>query len=169
LEYVRTVLNKYQDPMAAVRDGYLSTVACIDYPTAHQEGMGHDTTMDYKPGGMGIHFLNLGAIAPTLDSLKPQVLIYEPVGDHLQLAGAEWFVPKQLAPQGPPTIFGQRLAGPMEGHEPIMPAQMYHYDLHVWLWKDNPNGLFSPTNSALKCPDAPYTVRATAPKMAPAQ
>jgi hypothetical protein len=33
-----------------------------------------------------------------------------------------------------------------------------HYDLHVWLWKHNPNGLFASTNSAVKCAKgAPYT------------
>ena len=25
-----------------------------------------------------------------------------------------------------------------------MPAQLRHWDLHVWLWKDNPNGMFEP-------------------------
>ena len=30
----------------------------------------------------------------------------------------------------------------MEGHEPLMPHGMHHYDLHVWLWKENPAGLF---------------------------
>ena len=57
-------------------------------------------------------------------------------------------------------IFGQTLSGPMPGHEPIMPAALSHYDLHVWLWKDNPRGLFTSTNSAVKCdPAAPYTHR----------
>ena len=32
LTAVRAALDKYQDPIAAVRDGYLSTVGCIDYP-----------------------------------------------------------------------------------------------------------------------------------------
>jgi hypothetical protein len=34
-------------------------------------------------------------------------------------------------------------SGPMEGHEPLMPPGLHHYDLHVWLWKDNPEGIFS--------------------------
>ena len=93
------------------------------------------------------------------DPAKPQVLIYEPVGNKLVLAGAEWFVPVQVAGGVAPTIFGQTLAGPMDGHEPIMPASLRHYDLHVWLWKDNPRGVFTSTNAALKCaPGAPYTV-----------
>ena len=40
----------------------------------------------------------------------------------------------------------------MEGHQPLMPAGMHHYDLHVWLWKTNADGVFSPTNPAVKCP-----------------
>jgi hypothetical protein len=27
-----------------------------------------------------------------------------------------------------------------------------HYDLHVWVWEDNPLGLFAPVNSNLACP-----------------
>ncbi len=37
-----------------------------------------------------------------------------------------------------------------------MPAGLHHWDLHVWLWKDNPNGMFSSTNSAVKCPKTGY-------------
>src|SRR5262245_59014242 len=85
----RAALDKYRDPMQAVRDGYFSTVACIDF---RPDADGHDH-MNYKPGAMGVHFLNPSTIGPTLDSLKPQVLMYEPVGDKLVLVGAEWFVP----------------------------------------------------------------------------
>ncbi len=52
--------------------------------------------MDYKPGAMGVHFINMALIRPKLDSTKPQVLLYEPVGDKLVLTGAEWFVPTDV-------------------------------------------------------------------------
>ena len=148
----RAALDKYKDPMQAIRDGYFSTVACIEFRPA--PGGGHDH-MDYKAGAMGVHFLNAANIGPTLDSLKPQVLMYEPQGDKLVLAGAEWFVPVAVS-RTPPKIFGQTLMGPMEGHDPIMPAGLHHWDLHVWLWKDNPNGVFSPTNASVKCPRSGY-------------
>jgi hypothetical protein len=154
LQAARTALAKYADPFAAVRDGYFSTLACMDFPTGIKDG-----SVDYPPGAMGVHLLNPANIGPKLDPTKPQVLIYEPVGDKLVLAGAEWFVPVQAAGGVVPTIFGQTLAGPMDGHEPIMPASLRHYDLHVWLWKDNPRGIFTSTNSALKCaPGAAYTM-----------
>jgi hypothetical protein len=156
LAATRAALDKYKDPMQAVRDGYFSTVACIEFraPSSSGGGSRHDH-MEYKPGAMGVHFLNPATIGPTLDSLKPQVLMYEPVGDKLVLVGAEWFVPVAVS-KTPPTIFGETLQGPMEGHDPIMPAGLHHWDLHVWLWKNNPNGVFSPTNPSVKCPRSGY-------------
>lgn len=153
LAATRAALDKYKDPIAAVHDGYFSTLGCIEYST----GGGHGA-MEYKRGGMGVHFLNPAYIGPTLDSLKPQVLIYEPVGGgrKLRLVAAEWFVPTQVSKDAP-VIFGQTLQGPMEGHEPVLPVQLHHWDLHVWLWKANPNGVFSPTHPGVACAKSGYS------------
>ena len=159
LEKARAALDKYRDPVLAVHDGYFSTVGCIEYPEGGREG-----TMQYVPGGMGVHFLNLQLIGPAMAPAKPQVLIYEPDGNKLRLVAAEWFVPVDASAPSPPTIFGKQLEGPMEGHHPLMPAGLHHYDLHVWLWKDNPAGIFSPTNPALKCPKGAYSFAEPAPK-----
>jgi len=156
----RAALDKYQDPLVAIRDGYLSTLGCVDFPKGGS-GMGE---MAYKPGAMGIHFVNMGLIGPKLDSLKPQVLMYEPMGDRLQLVAAGWFVPTAVSPEAP-TIFGTKLDGPMEGHAPILPAELHHWDLHVWLWKANPNGLMHSTNPTVKCPPGPYSFHEMATKM----
>lgn len=153
VQSARAALAKYSDPFAAVRDGYFSTLACIDFPKGATDG-----DVVYPPGAMGVHFINMGNIGPKLDPAKPQVLIYEPVKDKLRLVAAEWFVPVEAAGGVRPEILGQKLLGPMDGHEPIMPAALRHYDLHVWLWKDNPRGMFTSTNSAVKCPKAAYTV-----------
>jgi hypothetical protein len=71
-------LEKYNDPLVAVRDGFFSTVACIDFPHGGQDG-----PVTYKPGAMGVHLLNTANIGPQLVPAKPQVLIYEPVGGKL--------------------------------------------------------------------------------------
>ena len=160
LQSVRASLEKYNDPIVAVHDGFLSTLGCVEYPKGATEG-----SMNYAPGGMGVHFINMGNIGPTLDPAKPQVLIYEPVGDKLRLVAAEWFMPAQLAGATRPSIFGKELQGPMEGHKPLMPAEVHHYDLHVWLWKTNPEGVYSPTNPAVKCPKAAYSFAEDAPKI----
>src|SRR6478735_8050419 len=59
---VKAALEKYQDPIAALRDGYLSTVGCIDFPKGATDG-----PITYPPGAMGVHFLNMGNVGPTLD------------------------------------------------------------------------------------------------------
>lgn len=159
LAAVRTALDRFQDPYAALREGYFSTLGCLEFPGGGAEGQ-----MAYRPGAMGVHFLNPGYIGPTLDPLKPQVLLYEWADEALRLTGAEWFAPVAVAPEAP-TIFDRPLEGPMEGHEPILPAELHHWDLHVWLWKENPNGLFHPTNSAVTCPEGPYTIQDHAPTM----
>lgn len=154
LASAKAALSRYSDPLVAVRDGYLSTLACIDFPKGAADG-----PVVYPPGAMGIHFINMANVGPKLDPTKPQVLIYEQVGNKLKLTAAEWFMPVAVAGGVAPTIFGQTLNGPMDGHEPIMPASLKHYDLHVWFWKNNPKGMFTSTNSAVKCASGgTYTV-----------
>jgi hypothetical protein len=150
-EAVRADLDRFKDPIVAIREGYFSSVGCIDFPTGVTEG-----GLSYKPGAMGVHFINMGYIAPVLDPKKPQVLLYEWQGDRLVLTAAEWFMPLQLSKTAP-TVLGQTLEGPMEGHPPILPQELHHWDLHVWLWKENPNGLMHSTNPAVKCAPGPYT------------
>lgn len=159
LDRVRVALDRYRDPIVAIHDGYFSTLACVEFPTAGVAG-----EVPYKAGGMGVHFLNVGLIGPTLDSLRPQVLLYEPIGDTLHLVAAEWFVPT-AANHNRPQLFGHAFDGPMEGHHPIQPRALHHWDLHVWLWKTNPAGMFSPTNPALKCPNKPYSFQDKVPML----
>jgi len=160
-EQLRAALDKYQDPIVAVHDGYLSTVGCVAFPKGGSEG-----TMPYAPGGMGVHFLNMQLIGAPIDPGRPQVLIYQPEGDSLRLIAAEWFVPVQAAGDQRPRVFGRELDGPMVGHEPLMPAGLHHYDLHVWLWQENPLGMFAPTNPTVTCPTVGYSFAEAAPKMA---
>jgi hypothetical protein len=39
----------------------------------------------------------------------------------------------------------------MEGHEPLIPKEFHHYDMHAWIFKDNPLGMFAPTNPKVSC------------------
>lgn len=160
LDSVRASLAKYEDPVQAVHDGYLSTVGCIAFPNSGSMG-----DMSYRPGAMGVHFLNPGLISATPDPTKPNVLIYEPNGNKLRLVAAEWFVPLATGVKERPTLFGHPFDGPMEGHHPIMPASMTHYDLHVWLFKKNPYGMFVSTNPNVKCGKYAYTTNEGPPKM----
>ncbi|HSM40790.1 MAG TPA: hypothetical protein VK862_08555 [Afifellaceae bacterium] len=151
IDTIRKALSKYEDPYVAVRDLYLSTVGCVHYDGTKMEGH-----MVYPEGAMGIHFVNVTVKGPP-DPMKPNVLLYEPVNGKLKLVGAEWLVPASTTNERP-SLFGQPFQGPMEGHEPLIPQTFHHYDLHVWLFKDNPLGMFSPTNPNVKCDGAEYPI-----------
>lgn len=151
LEKVRSALEKYQDAVVAIHDGYHSTLGCVEY----------------AEGGMGIHFLNLRLIGPVPDPMRPRILSYEPVGNQVRLVGAEWFIPLATGVKERPHLFGQPFEGPMEGHEPLQPAGLHHYDLHVWLFKPNPAGMFSHVNPAVKCKDVGYSFMLQPPKSVP--
>jgi hypothetical protein len=140
LEHARDALAKYKSPVTAVREGYFSTLGCVHY----------------KEGAMGVHFLNPALISPKVDPDKPQILVYEPNGDQLELVAAEWFVPLATGVEARPTLFGRPFDGPMAGHEPLMPDALHHYDLHVWLFKDNPAGMFATTNPNVSCANYAY-------------
>jgi len=161
LDAIREALVKYKDPYVAVRDLYLSTVGCV-----HYDGMKMPGHMEYPKGGMGIHFVNLTIQGP-LDPKRPNVLIYEPADGKLQLVAAEWLVPVTVAKERP-VLFGHPFQGPMEGHEPLIPQGYVHYDLHAWLFKDNPNGMFSPTNPDVSCDDAQFSLMEMPTKLVPA-
>jgi hypothetical protein len=160
LAALRTALKKYEDPYVAVHDGYFSSVGCIVI-----EKPGAPGHVPYKPGGMGIHFLNMSLVGPVPDPNKPPVLLYEPVGDKLRLTGAEWFVPLATGVKERPKLWGHPFDGPMMGHPPLLPMELTHYDLHVWLYKKNPLGIFAPTNPDVKCAGHPYRLVEEAPML----
>ncbi len=139
---LKAKMERYKDPYNAVHDGYFSTVGCVQYPD----------------GGMGVHFFNPALVGPTPDPMNPQVLMYEPGGDSLRLAGVEWLIPVATGVQGRPQVFGQPFEGPMEGHEPLLPKELVHYDLHLWLFKENPLGLFHHSNSDIDCRNSPFSI-----------
>ena len=151
LDAMRKALAKYEDPYVAVRDLYLSTVGCVHYDGTKMEGH-----MYYPKGAMGVHFVNLTIKGPP-DPMKPNVLVYEPDHGKLKLVGAEWLVPLAAVKERP-TLLGEPFMGPMEGHEPLIPKEFHHYDLHAWLFKDNPLGMFSPTNPDVSCDGADFSL-----------
>jgi len=140
LAEVRQATAKYHDVNVAIADGYMPTTSCVASPA----------------GGMGFHYVN-----PTLarDSninlTTPEILLYASVGGELKLVGVEYLfgigrpdapIPDPAPPS--PILFGRTFNGPMLGHEPGMPP---HYDLHVWVWQANPEGIFTQFNPNVSC------------------
>jgi hypothetical protein len=154
LAKTKKALDKYQSVDAAKADGYAPASPCESTPiNPDQTSFG---------GAMGIHYVN-GAILASgnLDPAKPPILVYLPTaGGALELVAAEYFKPDAdqnlQTDDDRPSLFGRAFDGPMEGHNPPgTPAGQgmpRHYDLHVWLWKHNPSGIFAPYNPAVSCP-----------------
>jgi hypothetical protein len=139
LAQVRQATAKYHEVGNALAGGYLPTEHCVAVPGV---------------GGMGYHYVNPGLVGdPSVDPLKPEVLLYAPKNNGgLKLVGVEYLVvdaDQDLSTDGDrPNLLGVAFNGPMEGHEPGMPV---HYDLHAWIWKANPNGVFADFNPLVRC------------------
>jgi hypothetical protein len=161
IEALRKAMEKYKDWKVAVRDLYLSTQGCVHY--SGEKMPGH---MEYPMGAMGVHFVNV-TVGGAPDPMKPNVLIYEPVGKKLELVAVEWLVPLKADTKERPSLFGQPFMGPMEGHEPLIPKQFVHYDLHAWLFKHNPLGMFAPTNPNVSCKSSDFSLLEKPTKMMP--
>ena len=117
-------------------------------------------------GNMGYHLVNLslrGSAAnpaagdAVIDPMRPEMLLYEKRPDaEMHLVGVEYIVFKAAwervygAGAAAPQVFGQPLilgSHPFPGGTGSIP----HYELHVWLWTNNPLGMFAPWNPTVSC------------------
>jgi hypothetical protein len=104
-------------------------------------------------GAMGIHYIN-GALVGDgeIDAAHPEALIYEPVGDRRRLVGVEYIVDaaRWLANHNntPPMLEGQAFQFVGSPNRYGIPA---FFELHVWAWRDNPNGAFVDWNNKVSC------------------
>lgn len=126
----------FQDVAVAEAAGWastLETLGCFEQPGT---------------GGMGVHWLNESLLDATVDAAQPEALVYEfdADGGIAGLVGHEYLVPLDAwTGDEPPTLFG------LDFHpHPVLPFWI----LHAYLWKDNPNGMFSDWNPAIRmCPE----------------
>jgi hypothetical protein len=122
-------------------------------------------------GAMGIHFfrpdmLGITATAPRVDGvgthtdfLTPAVLIYEPQADgSLELVAVEnlvflaaWEAAGNTEPPAFHGVAYDRMVDDpaTETDEAHMFAP--HYDRHVWIYRENPSGVFAQFNPAVTC------------------
>lgn len=139
----KALTAKYVDVRNAVKDGYVTEPGPDGKPVC----------VSSPDGGMGIHYVQPKLAAKAPDYRKPAMLTYEPLpSGKLRLVALEYFKPandqtgKDTSDR--PYLFKQPFDGPMPGHSPGMPV---HYDLHVYLWKHNPSGLFAMWNPNVRC------------------
>ena len=165
LSAVRAATNRFRDVNVAIAEGYV-----------RDPGNMCDAAQDMgKPaelGVMGIHFFRpdlLGITGPPsprvngtgthTDFMKPAVLIYEPQADEsLQLVAVEnlvfikaWEAAGNTAPPSFQGVKYDRMAD--DPATAIDEAHMFepHYDRHVWVHRENPNGVFAQFNPNATC------------------
>lgn len=135
LAKVKSATARYNNVKNAIRDGYISTIDCVEHP---------------ELGAMGIHYVKPSLIDGNLNVKKPEILVYIPTKRGFKLVAVEYFIPSALTNDETPMLFGMPFNGPMPGH---MEGQPEHYDLHAWIWEKNPSGVFNDWNPNLHCPE----------------
>jgi hypothetical protein len=162
---VRAATEKYRDVNVALAEGYVRDPMNL-CDTAEMMGR----PAEY--GVMGIHFFRpdlLGITGPPnprvsgtgthTDFSQPSILIYEPQANgSLELVAVEnlvfikaWEAAGHTAP---PTFAGRTYDRMQDDPATALDeAHMFepHYDLHVWLYRENPRGVFAQFNPNATC------------------
>jgi hypothetical protein len=141
-------------PAQLVHDVREATAQFVDVNNAGPAGYGPAFGCVSGPdhGAMGIHYVN-GALVGDgkIDLAYPEALIYEPVGSKRKLVGVEYIVDAATWMKNnsaPPSLDGQDfqfVAAPNRFQLPDF------FELHVWAWRDNPNGAFVDWNNKVTC------------------
>ena len=165
LEEVRAAAARFQDVKVALAEGYVRDPMDL-CDTADM--MGRPAGL----GAMGIHYFRpdlLGISGPPdprvngsgthTDFRKPAILIYEPQADgSVKLVAVENLVFQKAwhaaGHKSPPSFQGVPYDTMSDDPStPIDEAHMFepHYDRHVWLYRDNPAGMFAQFNTNVTC------------------
>lgn len=126
---VHAATARYHSTTQATKAGYAAASPCVAAP-----GL----------GGMGFHWVNDALVDPGFDPLRPEALLYAPgPNGSLKLVAVEYIVIDVGQPA--PTFDGH----PFDVGGTPVPVD--HWSLHVWVHRDNPNGIFTPFNPSVTC------------------
>lgn len=144
LAELRKVTARFQNQDAATAAGYATQITPC---WAH-----------HSAGAMGYHFGKTDLIDAEVDLLEPELLIYEPLaGGHMKLVGMEYLVPLAAweeaghdleDPADVPELLGQQFT-----RHSFLPI----FKLHIWLWRQNPAGVYADWNPNVTCAHADST------------
>lgn len=139
VKLVRESTERFRDVAVAVEEGYQLLFGCV----SGDEG-----------GAMGMHYANMALVDDdVLDPARPEIVIYEPTSNgRLRLIGADYLIyaDKWHAknPASTPELMGQLLH---LFQSPNRFGLRDFYTLHVWAWKENPNGAFVNWHPRVSC------------------
>lgn len=169
LAAVRAATERFRDVKVALAEGYIADPANMCDTSAM---MGRPA----KLGAMGVHYFRpdlLGITAPPnprvdgtgthTDFNQPAILIYEPQADgSMALVAVENLVFKKsweaAGNSKPPSFHGVPYDHMFDDATTpdVDEAHNFepHFDRHVWIYRDNPNGVFAQFNPNVTCEHA---------------
>ncbi|MBL8136273.1 MAG: hypothetical protein JNL48_06605 [Acidobacteria bacterium] len=133
---VREATADFRDINQAVAAGYARFGGCVSGP---------------EVGAMGVHYVNNALVDGTLDVTRPEALIYEYRNGTARLVGVEFITPAPVwdaQSTDVPVLAGQHLQFVGAPNRYRLPGL---YELHVWAWRDNPNGTYVDWNPKVSC------------------
>jgi hypothetical protein len=143
LARVRDATDRYHTLAVAEDAGYGEFYVCTDHVT---------------DGTMGQHYVNLDLVldtatgVPTIDPLQPEALVYEPrINGGYRLVGVEYVVFQAAwdeVNEAPPALFGRTFTLVTSPNRYGLPP---FYELHAWIWRPNPSGIFMDWNPSVSC------------------
>lgn len=136
VQIVREATRQYLDINNATAAGYGPFLGCVS-------GSDH--------GAMGIHYVNPTLLNGSINATQPQALIYEPSGSQMKLVGVEYIADATTWLQShsnPPVLGGQVF---LFVDSPNRFNISSFFELHVWAWRDNPQGDFVDWNDHVSC------------------
>jgi hypothetical protein len=136
VDIVRNATKQYVDDVnAATAAGYSPVLGCVS-------GSDH--------GAMGIHYVNTSLLNGPIDPTHPQALIYEPSANgQYNLVGVEFIILASALPaNAAPEVEGHLMLYIDGPNRYGLPA---FFELHVWAWRDNPQGPFVDWNDHVSC------------------
>jgi hypothetical protein len=139
IKMVRDSTARFHDVKQAEYEGYHLEFGCVSGPDS---------------GAMGLHYVNDTLVGNgVVDPTRPQIVLYEAQPDgSLKLTGADYLVLAETwdakHPGTPPQLMGQIFH---YFETPNRFGLKAFYTLHVWAWKENPNGAFVNWHPEVSC------------------
>jgi hypothetical protein len=137
VELVREATRPFIDVNAATAAGYEPFLGCVSGPDR---------------GAMGVHYVNGDLVGDgEIDASRPEALIYETRDGRARLVGVEFIVDSATwlkHHKTPPVLEGQTF---QFVDSPNRFGLNPFFELHVWAWRNNPNGAFVDWNTRVSC------------------